>query len=216
MEKIKRKVDDETIVLERLKQTAEAQSSLSALKEQCSKELSDLEESIKEEAYSLGKFGMQVETPLPRDGDETGEQLSKEIESKMEAARERFTAAISNLERATDDATNSQKIVSEKTALLAGNQKSLTTVRARLQELEPSVSKMKQLVQELREHEAEQRRTLPADEYTPGELIKYIEERLDDLEDDAPDANYSKTAKKVLKKLRTMVRLIVVAWGSNF
>lgn len=205
MDKLKRKIDDENIVLESLKHTADAQSSLLTLQEQCEKELDGLDESIREESYSLTKFDITVPAHLPRVGDDDGDQLSQAIEAMAQAAREKYEAADGRLIKAKDDAMNTQKIVSEKTAFLSGSQKTLISVKSKLLSLAGSVGDVQKVVEELRRHEASRGATLTATEDTPRELVQYLDEKLEELEEDAPDLNATNVARKLIKRLTRMV-----------
>lgn len=205
MEKIKRKIDDESIVLESLKHTADAYNSLLTLQEQCEKELDGLDENIREESYTLTKFDIVAPAQLPREGDDDGDQLAKAIEAMSDAAREKFDAADGRLDRAKDDAMNTQRVVSEKSALLSGNQKTLGAVKSKLLTLAGSVAEVQKTVEELRRHESTIGASFTATEDTPRELVQYLDKRLDALEEEAPDLNAAKVARKILKRLGKMV-----------
>lgn len=210
MEKLRRKIDDESIVLESLKHTADAQNSLLTLQEQCEKEIDGIDESIREESYSLSKFDIAAPAQLPKDGDDDGDKLSKAIEAMSAAARAKFDEADARLDRAKDDTMNTQKIVSEKSSLLAGSQKTLTLVKSKLLALAGSVADVQKTVEDLRRHETKRGATLSATEDTPRELLQYLDERLEELEEDAPDLNAAKVARKIIKRLSKMVSVVVV------
>jgi cell division septum initiation protein DivIVA len=207
MDKLKRQIDDESIVLESLKHTADAHNSLLTLQEQCEKELDVLDDNIREDSYSLTKFDIVVPKHLPRDGDDDGDQLSKAIEALSEAAREKYDVAGARLDRAKDDTMNTQKIVSEKSALSAGSQKTLTSVKSKLLALAGSVADVQKVVEELRQHETRRGATLTATEDTPRELLQYLDKRLEELEEDVPDLNAAKVTKKIMKLVMKRVSM---------
>lgn len=202
---VKRKIDDESIILDGLRHTADTQTSLSSLREQCRNEIEALQEAIHEEAYSFQKFSIAVDANLPKDGDDAGDQIVHAIEAMAEAAREKQDTLSSNLNRAIEDQTNAQKIVSEKSAVLASNQKTLLSLKSKLQSLASSASDVKKVVEELRRHETKLGETLTADEDSPRDLLKYLDSRLEALEEDALDLSVPEVARKVLKKLKKMV-----------
>jgi len=202
---VKRKIDDESIILDGLRHTADAQTSLSSLREQCRNEIEALQEAIHEEAYSFQKFSIAINAVLPKDGDDVGDQIVHAIEGMAETAREKQDELNSNLNRAIEDQTNAQKFVSEKSAVLASNQKTLASLKSKLHSLAGSASDVKQVVEQLSHHEAKLGLTLTANEDSPRDLLNYLDERLESLEEDALAFNASEIARKVLKKLKKMV-----------
>lgn len=206
MDALKRKIEDETIVLNGLKHTAEAQSAVVALQEQCAKELDNLEENLREENYQLSKYKVAAPEQLPRDDDERGEEVLKVFETMYESACERYNSANSQLRLATEEATASQKTVSQKTALLDSNTKTLNSLKSQLQAAESSVTKVKSIVEKLRDHEGGLKKRLPAtaSEENPKEILQYLDDRLKKLEEDAPSQDAPKIAKKVVKRLKKM------------
>jgi len=208
MDMLKRKIEDESMVLEALKQTADSQNALASLREQCEKDFEAMEENIREETYSLTKFNIPVPTSLPNEGDEEGDGLRTTIEAMLNGARSKHDAANGHFRSASEDAVKSQKIVSEKTALLANSQRSLVSIRAKLQATAGSVEEVRKLVDALRTHEENLgESTLPpsATEESPREILEYLSERLEATEESAMDASVPEIVKKILKKLKKMV-----------
>lgn len=196
------------MILEALKQTADSQNALASLREQCEKDFESLEENIRDESYSLTKFNIPVPPALPNEGDEEGDQLLKTIEAMANGARSKHDAANGHFRSASEDAVKSQKIVSEKTALLANSQRSLASIRAKLQATAGSVEEVRKLVDTLRTHEENLgESTLPpsATVESPREILEYLSERLETVEESAMDASVPEIAKKILKKLKKMV-----------
>jgi DNA repair exonuclease SbcCD ATPase subunit len=205
MEKLRRQIDDESTILESLKLLSDAQNSLVTLNEQCEKEIDVLEENIREESYNLNKFSVVSPGQLPRNEDEDGEQLMKVVDSMMERAREMYDMADGCLDKSKEETLTTQKIIAEKSAVLAGNQKTLASVKAKLLALAGSLVEVQTTVEELRQHEFQLGLTLTANENKPREVVQYIDDRLKELEDDSPDVNFGKVARKVLNRLRKMV-----------
>jgi DNA repair protein RAD50 len=205
MEKLRRKIDDETSILQSLKLNADAQSSLLTLQEQCDKDVDVLDDNIREESYTLNKFDIFPPTQLPRDDDDDGDQLANVIMDLMEKARQKYDVAESSLEKSTDEIVSIQKIIAEKSALLAGNQKSLALLKSKKSSLTNSVLEILKTVDELRRHEAQQGYKLTVSEDEPRNVIEYIDQRLQEVEDDVPELNPARTSKRVAKRLRKLV-----------
>lgn len=176
------------------------------LQEQCEKEIDVLEENLREETYKLIKFDVVAPTPLPRDGDDEGDQLMHIFDSMKNFSNDKLKAAAGRLNGYKSDVHMTEKIIAEKSAVLAGNQKSLSSLRTNLSSLTTSLHIVQKTVEELREHELRLGLTLNANEESPRELIKYIDDRLDELEeDDSPDVNVAKVSRTILKRLKKMV-----------
>lgn len=207
MEKIRRKIEDESSILQSLRHTADAQNALSTLQEQCEKDIDVLDENIREESYSLNKFDIQIPNQLPRADDGDGDQLSKVVDSIMQSVREKYNAVSSRLDKSKDEIVNTQKAIAEKSALLLGNQKTLTSVKSRQGTLENSVAIVRRTIEDLKVHEARHGLRLTVSDDNPRDLIKHIDNRLDELEEEAPDINATRVGKKILKRLAKKVRI---------
>lgn len=207
MEKMRRKIDDESSVLQSLKHTADAQNALVALQEQCDKDIDVLDDNIREESYVLNKFDIVTPAQLPRNGDDDGDQLLKVVDSMMEAAREKYNVANSGLDRSNNEIVETQKVIAEKSAIISGNQKALASLKSRQAILSSNIVKVQKTVEELRTHEAQLGNTVEISKDNPRELVKYIDQRLDELEEDAPELNAARVAKKVLRRVTRKVRI---------
>lgn len=205
VDKLKRKIEDESNVLNSLRHTAEAQNSIRTLQEQCEKDFDSIEESIRDESYCFSKFGIAAPSTLPKENDTDGELLVKAIEDMSVATRKKYDALDGDLNRLKEVILNNQKTSAEKSALLSGNQKSLGTVKSKLSTLSTSVSDVQTIVEQLRRHEAEQGASLTTSEETPRELLRHIDKRLAEIEEDAPVLNESKIAKKIRLRVARMV-----------
>ena len=208
MEKMRRKIDDESSVLHSLKHTADAQNALVALQEQCDKDVDVLDDNIREESYSLNKFDIATPGQLPRNDDDDGDQLLKVVDSMMETARKKYNAANSMLERSNNEIVESQKMIAEKAAIISGNQKTLATLKLQQATLSSSIVVVERAVEELRGHEAQLKNNIQFSGDNPRELVKYIDQRLDELEEDAPEYNAPRVARNVLKRVVQKVRIV--------
>lgn len=209
MDHLKRKIEDENIVLEALKQTTESQNALISLREQCAKEFEALEENIHDEEYTLTKQNIVVPKSLPKDDDEDGENLAKVIETMSNDARDKYDAANIFFRNASDEAVKSQKIVSEKTALLANCQRSLNTVKSKLQIATGSIHEIRKVLNDVSEGVValkEESFPMTVAQEAPREILAFIDKRLSDVEENK-DSIPAMFVNKILKKIRKMVRL---------
>lgn len=201
---IKRQMDDDRITLETLRFSADAQNSISVLKEQCVKEVEALHDSIREQASLLQKYNVQFHSPYSDDDD--GEALQREVENLFDLIRHKYDDAHNDLIRAGDEVTRTQQIVSEKTALMVNSQASYVTLKSRVERLSGSVQRVREVVQELRQYEAQLGKSVRVGEETPRELLEYLQKRLEDLDDDSPTDISHQNLKKLIKRLKKMVR----------
>ena len=201
--------DDDRSLLAALKQTAEAQNALVALQEECGKDFGDLEETLRDDSYSFTKFNISVPASLPNDGDEQGKELATLIDDMADAARSKHDAANNRLRRLAEDTGNAQRMVSEKTALLANNQRLLTQVKSKLQTVTSSVEKVRRTLDALCKHEEELgEATVPASvtEEAPREVLQFINERMEAVDQAAfSSVHQPAIVRKLFKKLRKLV-----------
>lgn len=209
IDSLKRKIDDETITFNNLRNTADAQVLLGSLREQCTNEIEALQEAVHEEAYSFQKFNISTSTELPMEGDEGGDKLVDAINCLENVVKEKYESTTDELDVAETERVNAQKVVSDKMAAIQAQQKTLALHRETLQSLAKSVSVAQKAVYELREHEQNLGLSISANEDSPRELLKYIENRQEMLEEDFLDPNEAKIARKILKSLRKKVSNLV-------
>ena len=215
MEKMRRKIDDESSVLQSLKHTADAQNALVALQEQCDKDIDLLDDNIREESYTLNKFEIATPTQLPRNGDVDGDQLLKVVESMMATAREKYNIVNGRFDQSNNEIVDTQKAIAEKTAIISGHQKALVSLKSRQATLSNSIAKVKKTVEELRRHEEQRGCILDITEDNPRELIKYIDDQLEELEESAPELNAARVAKNVLKRVKKKVRITASSFATK-
>jgi chromosome segregation ATPase len=209
MEKLKRKIEDENAILESLKQTTDAQNSLLALQDQCEKDIDILEENVRDETYKLNKFDVAAPPSFPRDDDDEGDQLMQIFNSMKEVSKSKLTVAAGRLDGYNSDVHITEKVIAEKSAVLSGSQKALASLRTNLSSLTTSLRLVQKTVEDLREHESRLGLSLNANEEAPRELIKYIDARLDEIEeDDSSDVNVAKVSRTILKRLKKMVSVV--------
>lgn len=206
----KRQIEDDRIVLDSLRHCAENQNAITMLAEQCDKDVEALEESFRDQSYMLQKHNLKPDQAIPAsDGDEDGQKLVSFVENLYDKVREKYEAVKSDLVKAEDDVSRSQRSCNERSAVIATQQQSLHSVTARLEQLEGehgSVVQAQKMVEALRIHEAGLGIPPPSKDVSPQELRIYIDSRLSAIEDDAP-ADDVEFARKLLKKLERMANV---------
>jgi len=213
IDKIKRENEDDRMLLDMLRHTAEAQNAITVLREQAERELEGLQESLHDESYTLQKFHVQNPPALPKDGDEDGGRLIEIIEAIVDSIQDKHDSANAELSTAKNEISRTQQTVSEKSALLASSRQTLTSLRAKLSSLDGdtgSVGKVRKVVSDLVKHETEQGLAAPGvSEQNPRELLEYLDQRVEAVEEEAPNVESPQIAYKILKKLKKMVRFLV-------
>jgi DNA repair exonuclease SbcCD ATPase subunit len=204
MDKIKRKIDDESIVLERLKSTADAQSTVVTLEAQAAKALEALDELISDEAVFLEKQGFTV-PDLSHASDQDPDQIPASLEKMLKAAKERHDDAKAKLDQSTEKVINAQRLLSEKSALFASSQKSLGALRTKLQNLSSVTEEWNVLQESIRSVEQEffGETTFVGGDATA--VAHYIEEKLANCEEQLRNEIEPKAAKRLVKKLASWI-----------
>lgn len=210
IDQIKRELDDDRLALDSLRHSADAQNEIVVLKEQCEKDLEAMEDALREHSYNLQKYnipGIRASI-LGSNDDDDGSQLLLAVEEIQNAVRTKYDDSNTKLDKFSSDVSKTERIVSEKKALLASSHRTISSHKSKLQSLAQSVAEVKKAVDDLRRHEAGLGLTLSATIETPKELLMYVDERLEELEDDDSVANIPKVARKIFKRLKRMVSLL--------
>ena len=214
IDKLKRDIEDDQIALRDLRHCAEAQNAIVVLREQSTKDLEALQESLQEQSFVLQKFNMASPQDLPgaHGGDDAGDELTHVIDTLVDQVSSKYESANFELSKATEDMNQVQRVVSEKSALLSHDQQSLASKKARLTQLEAkngSIDKVRRVVEELRQYETNNgisttHQTL--DESKPEELMSYLESRLEEVDAESTDGIQPQLIKKVITRLKKQVR----------
>lgn len=214
MEEINRQNEFDRALLDTLRHTAETQNALAVLKEQSLSDLEVLEESLKNESFTLKKFNLPSDTKLPTDeDDEKGDIIIERIQNIQNLVEEKFNVRNSALRKATDERYKAQESLAEKSAVLASHQKTLAWTKTRLNNLEAdggSVSQVGKMISDLRRYAQEHGRGAPPNEDRPRELLNYLDAWIENVDEDDVGPQAVKTAKKVLKTLANMVRSTLI------
>jgi len=212
MDKLKREIEDDKMARDMLRHSAEAQNAIVVLKEQSSKELESLEDSVKDLAYAFQQYNVENPGELPRAGeDASGEELTQIISNIVDEFSDKYQGLTLEQSKAQGEVNRLQKAVSENQALLAHNQRALSSKKATMVQLDGkngSIDKIKQVAIELRQFESEQGVTTPAslDESKPQELHSYLEAKLHEEESMSTEGIQPADVRKIMKKLLKQAR----------
>lgn len=204
VDSIKRQIEDDRIALDGLRLCADAENQISMLREQCTKDVELLEETIRENAFSLQKFKIQSTEKLPSYDDDDGRTLVTFVESFVDKIQTEYNKAKSALTKAENDASQAQRTVNEMTATLSSKQQNLQSMIGRVETLKVDhVEKCETTIEKLRELEASEGQEPPAKKSSIEDVIAYIDDRLKSMEEDSPldDEEYSRRLLKKLKRL---------------
>jgi DNA repair exonuclease SbcCD ATPase subunit len=201
------------MTLDTLRHSAEAQNTISVLKNQCTKDLESLQESMRDHSYELQKYNLQPAGLLPgaNGGDDNGDQLVALIETLGDDVKEKYDVADTELSRVQEALDKAQQTVSEKTYLLRSKQQSEATLRTKLDALKGNnspIAKVDRVVEELRQHNPDAVLNPLLD--NPRELLKYLDEQLQEIEDlDPSSIGTPAVVRKVLIRLKKLVSSVL-------
>jgi DNA repair protein RAD50 len=205
-----RDIEDDKAALRNLRQFTEAEQSVIVLKEQCTKELEQLQESINEQSYLFPRFNISLSGVLPgRDGDDTtGDGLNQTVEGIRDEILERFETREQELRSATDEVARLQRKVSELSALVSHDQKSLGLKKGRMNELENGgILRVRTVVEQVKEYETTNlgQAEPNIDESQPQELLSFLGDRLEQADNESTEDIQPATIKKVFARLKKHV-----------
>jgi DNA repair protein RAD50 len=207
VDKIKRLIEDEKVVLDTLRLSQEAMSSISVLEEQCAKDLEGLEEALRDHASSLHRFNIPSIKDVSLEGDDDGGELVKRVGALTDTLQTKYRVEHAEVSRSGEELARAQQIVSEKTALLLSSQQTVTSLKPKLERVSASVEQVKKVVQDLRRHETSLALSFRVTEEAPRELINYLNDRLVTIEEEAPVENAAQTMKKLFKRLNKLAKI---------
>lgn len=199
------------MVLETLRFSAEEQQNILILKDQTSKEIEELEESLRENLSSLQKFNLSAPKLPSIEGNDEGIDLQNVLEKLADSVRAKYDDVHSELMQATDEVLRSQKMMSEKSALLISNQQAVASLKSKADGLGDKAQAMKQVFQEIRQHEASIGQTFQVSEDSPRDVLNYVDDRLESLEHDSSVDDH-KIIRRVMRRLKRMVSLLQLYW----
>jgi hypothetical protein len=197
------------MVLEQLRHCAESQNAIAVLKDQCRSDLENLQESIAEKAHLLQQFDLTMELPIEDVNGNDGSSLQDYVEGKQDEVLQLHTSRKEELEAANKALSVTQRVVSEKTAVVGSKAQRQAVIDAKLNRLngvDGSVSRAKIVIQNLHKHETDLGENPPPMDSSPHAVISYLDERLKAIEDESPANMDVKMAKRVLKQIASMVK----------
>lgn len=208
VDSVKRRIEDDRIALESLRLCADAENQISMLREQCTKDVETLEETIRENAYLLQKYNLRLQGDgsLPSYEDDDGRGLVTYMESLVDKAQAEHSKAKAKHFKMEEDFNKSQRTLNEMQAACASKQQSLQSINARISSLKDGpVAKVESAIEELRTHESELGLEAPAKGASIKDIISYIDSRIQKVDEESPldDIDYSV---KLLKKLRKLAK----------
>jgi DNA repair exonuclease SbcCD ATPase subunit len=209
VDSITRKIDDDRIALDGLRLCADAEHQISMLREQCTKDAETLEETIRESSFTFQKFNLQATEGLPSYNDDGGRQLVTFVQGIVDNVQAEYDKAKTAHSKAEDASQRAQRVFSEKSAVVATKTQSLQSMRSRLEALSASgggVAKVDKVIESLRKYEAPLGLQSPKRGSNPREVLAYLENRLDEIDADAPLVN-EEYSRKLLKKLKKMAKM---------
>jgi DNA repair protein RAD50 len=209
IDNLKRQIEDDRMALDTLRHSAEAQNTVTVLKNQCTKDLESLQESMRDHSYELQKYNLQPAGLLPGadGGDDNGDQLIDLMKTLGDDVKDKCDVAETELSRVQEALDTAQQTVSEKTYSLRSRQQSAATLRTKLDAFKGDnspVAKVSRVVDELRQHNMDAVVNLPADD--PREILKYLDEQLQEIEENDPSSiGTPAVVRKVLIRLKKLV-----------
>lgn len=193
------------MVLETLRFSAEEQQNILILKDQTIKEKEELDESLRENVSLLQKFNLSAPELPSIEGNDEGVELQNVLEKLSDSVHAKYDDIHSELMQATEEVLRTQKMMSEKSALLGSNQQTILSLKLKADGLGGKVEIMKQVYGELRQHEAGIERTFRVDEESPREILNYLDDRIENLQQQESSFDDLRVIKRVMKRLKKMV-----------
>lgn len=211
IERLTAKIAAEKATLDDLRSSAEQIQSINVLKEQCEKELENLQEDRGEIHYEWRQYKVSPPpTVLPGiDVDEKGEELKKIFCTVHDEISRKVEEKEHELVRDEDKVKKHQQFVSEKSALLKHDEEALNAKRPRMVQTGHSFEEAKRIFVELREYEQRDLQVpTPAivSFEKPDTLMEYLNDRVNDIEGSSTLGVPPETVRKIMKKLFRLVR----------
>jgi DNA repair protein RAD50 len=211
MDKLKRDLEDDKMALTMLRHSAEAQNAIVVLKEQSAKELESLQDSIKDLGYVFQQYNITDPGELPSTLEDTsGEDLTQTVSKIVDELSDKYHGLTLEQSKTSGEVNRLQKTVSENQALLAHNQRALSSKKLSIGQLDAkngSIDKIRRVAVELRRFESEHGVTTPVslDESKPQELQSYLDTKLEEEESTSTEGIQPAVVRKIMKKLLKQV-----------
>ena len=181
---LKREIEDDNLALRELRQTTDAQNSITVLKEQAVSELESLNEAFKDNSFLFNKLNLTAPT-LPDETDDRGDDILDVVEAFSTSINDKNETLQQQLNTAKDDLASKERAVSEKSALLAHTKSNLASLRNKLDSLggeNGPVSKFQRAVAAIRQYEQNTGTTPVLEGNDPQQVMTHISARLEEIE----------------------------------
>ena len=171
-----------------------------------------LKEDLDEQSFNFQKFNISKPGVLPgsQGGDESGEELTNVFEKLLDDVQSKKESINLELSKANDEVTKLQLAVSEASALLSQDRRSLTSKQARMEQLDGaggSISKIRGVMEELQKYENGNNIATPAaiDISRPKEFLNYLSSRLEEEEAQSLEGVQPDVVRKIILRLKKQV-----------
>jgi DNA repair protein RAD50 len=200
-------IEDDAMLLRELQATAAGQNEISVLKEQVTKEVEALQESIEDEDFQLSQFKVKAPAFSSEAEDERGEETQVALEKLSSEVNEKLDDGIDQLDKLVDEVSVKERAVSEKMALLNHNKQALASTQAKVDALtaeDGSVTTYKRVVAAIRQFASGNQIDANFDEKDPQTLLSFLDEQLEELVVMGGDA-MADVGPAVVKRLKQLV-----------
>lgn len=205
---LKRQIEDDLITRDMLRGCADIQSKIDFLKGQCDSDLASLEESVQEHGYRFQKYNLD---PVEVRGEHTPDRrLADRFDALVDVVSSRCSRLKEDVTKASQEVARLDKQIAEKSILVANNKRNLLSSQSRVEELKTaggSVDNYHVVVSTFRDNEVKLGRAFDVDPGDPQAVLALINQRLDENEEDYIDSQAPRVVKRMMKKLRSMVRI---------
>lgn len=208
IEMLKREIEDDKLALGELRQNTDAQNSITVLKEQAVSELEALKESLNDNSFIFNKFNLATPA-VPGDDDEQGDVVFELVQEFSNAISDKNETVQQELNKAKDEIAGHERVVSEKSALLAHAKSNLASLRSKLDSLggeNGSVSKFQRAVAAVRQYEQNAGMTTVLEGSDPQDVMIHLSSRLEEIEKASSATIQPEMLANLLDQLYKMVR----------
>lgn len=206
---LKREIEDDTVVLSELRKNTDAQNSITVLKEQAASELDTLKEALNDSSFVFSKFNLTA-PDLPDEKEDTnGDIIADRVQNFSNAINDKNETIRQELNKAKDDLLAQERVVSEKSALLAHTKYNLVSLRSKLDSLggeNGSVSKFQRAVAAIRQYEQNAAMTPVLEGSDPQDVMAHLSSRLEEIEKELSATIQPEVLGNLLNQLYKMVR----------
>jgi septation ring formation regulator EzrA len=211
---LKRIIEEDKEALQQLRRCAEEQNKIDILQTQIAQDVEVLEENLRDNSFLLQKYKLQVPdaSTLANEDDRLNA-----MESLVTAAQDKHEQSQQDLSKSNDELGSIQKQVSEKSALLGHNQRTIASLRDQIILLnaeDRGVKKIERIVSMVRRFEIEnlQGTTSVDVNIHPQQLLEHMTNMIGELsvKDDQPES-----IARTIGKLAGLVSLAFVQLSHN-